>query len=184
MKTTLQKVAAGDAAAVQECIDRYGGLVYTLARRMCPAGAEVDDAVQEVFIELWRKAERYDPGIAEESVFVAMIARRRLIDMQRRLARHGGQEELPESLDSGLEGAEAAAELRDSAEVAERAFRELRPEQQKVLRLAVWDGLSHQRISEVTGLPLGTVKTHARRGLHRLRELLQPSQTPAGGGAS
>lgn len=177
-------MAAGDAAAVQECIDQYGGLVYTLARRMCPAGAEVDDAVQEVFIELWRKAERYDPGIAEEAVFVAMVTRRRLIDLQRRLARHSGQEELPESLDSAGEGAEAAVELRDSAAVAERAFRELRPEQQKILRLAVWDGLSHQRISAVTGLPLGTVKTHARRGLHRLRELLQTSQSPASGGAS
>jgi RNA polymerase sigma-70 factor (ECF subfamily) len=184
LKTTLQKVAAGDAAAVQECIDRYGGLVYTLARRMCPAGAEVDDAVQEVFIELWRKAERYDPGIAEEGVFVAMIARRRLIDMQRRLARHGGQDELPESLEASGTDAQTDAELRDSAAVAERAFAELRPEQQKVLRLAVWDGLSHQRISEVTGLPLGTVKTHARRGLHKLRELLSPSQTPATGGGS
>jgi RNA polymerase sigma factor (sigma-70 family) len=183
--TTLQRVAAGDATAVQECIDRYGGLVYTLARRMCPQGAEIDDAVQEVFIELWRKAERYDPNIAEESVFIAMIARRRLIDLQRRLARHAGSVDLPESLEATEPEPQSGAELKDSAAVAERAFRELRPEQQKILRLAVWDGLSHQRISELTGLPLGTVKTHARRGLHRLRELLQPSSrtSSAGGGA-
>lgn len=184
MSGILQRVAAGDAAAVQECIDRYGGLVYTLARRMCPATAEVDDAVQEVFIELWRKAERFDPAIAEEPVFIAMIARRRLIDLRRRLARHGGGEELPEALESPESAQEYGVELRDSAAQAERAFKELRPEQQKVLRLAVWDGLSHQRIAELTGLPLGTVKTHARRGLTRLRELLQPATARSAGGVS
>lgn len=184
MTTVLQKVATGDRAAVQECIERYGGLVISLARKLCPTGAEIDDAVQEVFIELWRKAERFDPTLAEETVFVAMVARRRLIDMRRRLARHAGSEGLDETLASAQASAEEEIDSRDDAAVAVRAMRELRPEQQRVLRLAVWDGLSHQRISELTGLPLGTVKTHARRGLSRLRELLQPSKVRSAGGVS
>jgi RNA polymerase sigma-70 factor (ECF subfamily) len=181
LASILGRVANGEPAAVQECIDRYGGLVHSLARRLCPATAEVDDAVQEVFIELWNKAERYDAALADETTFVAMIARRRLIDMRRRLARHADRDELPEALEApGVDIAERA-EICDDAAQARRAFTQLKPEQQQVLQLAVWDGLSHQQIAGVTGLPLGTVKTHARRGLARLRELLAAMRArPAG----
>ncbi len=175
MTTILQRVAGGDRAAVQECIDRYGGLVHTLARRMCPAGAEVDDAVQEAFIDLWRKADRFDPRIADEATFVAMVARRRLIDMRRRLQRHAGGAEVDETLAAEGVEVDVSAELADEAERAKRAFNELKPEQQRVLKLSVWEGHSHQSIADITGLPLGTVKTHARRGLNKLRELLAPS---------
>jgi len=186
--TILERVAAGDRAAVQECIDRYGGLVHTLARRMCPDGAEVDDAVQEAFIDLWRKAERFDPRIADEATFVAMVARRRMIDMRRRLQRHAGTAEVDESTAANAEDVGVRAEIADDAERAKRAFLELKPEQQRVLKLAVWEGRSHQSIADITGLPLGTVKTHARRGLTRLRELLAPSSgsvgAASGGGVS
>lgn len=184
MTSILGRVATGDAAAVQECIDRYGGLVLSLARRMCPRTAEVDDAVQEVFIELWNKAERYDASLGDEATFVAMIARRRLIDMRRRLARHEGGGELPAELACpGLEVG-VRAEICDDAAQAKRAFAELKPEQQRVLKLAVWDGMSHQQIAGVTGLPLGTVKTHARRGLSKLREILSPAKVRPAGGVS
>jgi RNA polymerase sigma-70 factor (ECF subfamily) len=182
LSSILQRVAAGDVAAVQECIDRYGGLVQSLARRLCPAATEVDDAVQEVFIELWNKAARFDAALASEPTFVALIARRRLIDLRRRLARHGDGDPLPEALEAPGESVEQRAELGDEAAVARRAFRELKPDEQRVLRLAVWDGLSHQQIAGATGLPLGTVKTHARRGLARLRDVLSPKRASTAGG--
>lgn len=169
---------------MQECIDRYGSLVNTLARRMCPSGAEVDDAVQEAFIDLWRKAERFDPRIADEATFVAMVARRRLIDMRRRLQRHSGTAEVDESLAAEGVGVDAGAELADETARAKRAFSELKPEQQRVLKLSVWEGHSHQSIADLTGLPLGTVKTHARRGLSKLREMLAPEGVPSTGGLS
>ena len=80
-------VAGGDAGAVRECLDAYGGLVWSLARRLSPGEAEAEDAVQEIFIELWSKAGRYDEGRASETTFVAMIARRRLIDRWRQRGR-------------------------------------------------------------------------------------------------
>ena len=172
MKSLLERVAAGEAAGVQECIDRYGGLVWSLARRMSANLADAEDAVQEIFVELWRKAPRFDPRIASEATFVAMIARRRLIDLRRKLARHGEASELPEALAAPREDHAERAEIGDDAARARRALAELKPEQQRVLRLAVFDGLSHPQIASVTGLPLGTVKTHARRGLLRIRELL------------
>ena len=82
-ESILQRVAAGDMAAMQECIDRYGGLVWSLARRLSLSPAEAEDGVQEAFIELWKHAERFDPEVASETTFVSMIARRRLIDRRR-----------------------------------------------------------------------------------------------------
>ena len=182
-QTLLEKVAAGDVVAVQQCIDRYGGLIWSLARRLVPRQADAEDAVQEVFIALWKSAERFDPSVAGESTFVAMIARRRLIDRQRHLARRiDGAQSIP------IEDVEIASAtsnhndvyVRDEAARAADAVTRLRPEQQQVLRLAVYEGWSHQRIADHLQMPLGTVKTHVRRGLIRVRELLTSPGAAAG----
>lgn len=172
----LARVAAGDELAVQECLDRFGGLVWSLARRMCPNYADAEDAVQDVFISLWRNAGRYDANIGTEATFVAMIARRRLIDRARRRGRRPGEGVLftensgmPED-GSGRVGGDA--ELREEAVRAEGVLDRLSRDQQSVLRLAIYRGLSHEKIAQSTGMPLGTVKTHIRRGLMRVRDLL------------
>jgi len=174
-QTLLEQVASGDVAAVQQCIDRYGGLVWSLARRLVPRQADAEDAVQEVFIALWKSAERFDPSVAEETTFVAMIARRRFIDWRRRLARRiDGTQSIPiEEVDvASAASNHDNVDVRDEAARAADAITQLRLEQQEVLRLAVYDGWSHQRIADHLQMPLGTVKTHVRRGLIRLRELL------------
>lgn len=136
---------------------------------------QTEDAVQEIFLELWRCAYRFDPGRASESTFVAMVARRRLIDRRRRLAREAEISFTPiEDLhltDRAVENDRIGTQ--DEAARAAAALGTLRPEQQQVLRLSVFQGLSHQHIAESLQIPLGTVKTHIRRGLMRIRELLQ-----------
>jgi RNA polymerase sigma-70 factor (ECF subfamily) len=169
----LHRVAAGDNSAVEACLDRYGGLVWSLARRFSANRHEAEDAVQDVFIELWRKAPRYDPTLSSELTFVAMIARRRLIDRGRRAGAARSSEELDEATAS--QTAEADYERIDTSDEAVRAARELqrlKPEQQSVLKLSIFEGLSHQQIADKLKLPLGTVKTHVRRGLERVREAL------------
>lgn len=175
----LQRTAKGDAASVRECIDRYGGLVWSIARKLTFTEAEAQDAVQEIFVELWRCADRYDPTIASETAFVATIARRRLIDRRRRAARDPVRESLDQQADAPAVGTTDRAELSDEARQAVSALDQLSPEQQNVLRLSIYQGLSHERISRAIGLPLGTVKTHARRGLLKLRALLEATG-PAG----
>ena len=83
----LSRVAKGDTAAIDECLDRYGGLVWSLARRLSPTTADAEDAVQEIFIDLWRSAGRYSEQLGEEVTFVSTLARRRLIDRLRSLRR-------------------------------------------------------------------------------------------------
>jgi RNA polymerase sigma-70 factor, ECF subfamily len=167
----LRRIAEGDKAAVQECIDCYGGLVWSLARRLSPTRADAEDAVQEIFIDLWKSAARFDEGQSSESSFVAMIARRRLIDRLRRFERTPVVEELPaEMVDRKRQ--DKQIELNSEAALAAQALSQLRPEQQQVLQLAIYQGLSHKEIATATGMPLGTVKTHVRRGLLHIREAL------------
>ena len=173
----LKRVAAGDMSAMQECMDRYGGLVWSLARRLCGSPTDAEDAVQEVFVSLWKNAERYDEALGEEVTFVAMIARRRLIDERRKRER---QNRLRGDLDAVAEPAAPRPRdevaLADDARLAAEALKELSPDQQKVLSLAVHHGLTQEQIARHTGLPVGTVKTHVRRGLIKVREKLKAAK--------
>lgn len=183
--TILQRVAQGEASAVRECLDRFGGLVWSLARRLSYNETEAEDAVQEIFLDVWRSSGRYDPSIASETAFVAMIARRRLIDRRRRQGRRPTEQAIPEgaAVTTSLSG--DRMERCEEADLAARALGELSEEQQRVLKLSVYHGLSHEKIARATGLPLGTVKTHARRGLMRIRERLAKDDAGNGqGGAS
>lgn len=171
----LTRVASGDPGAVRDCLARYGGLVWSIARRFEAGDAE--DAVQEIFLDLWRSAARFDPRIASEPTFVAMIARRRLIDRQRTRRRRP----TTEAITAEPPTTDPAARPDSCAEAAQaaRALDRLRPEQRHVLVLAT-HGLSHGEIAERTGMPLGTVKAHARRGLQSIRAALLgvPEEAP------
>jgi RNA polymerase sigma factor (sigma-70 family) len=177
--TLLERVALGDMAAVQACIDEYGGLVWSLARRFLAVPSEAEDAVQEVFITLWENAGRYDRSKGAEVTFVAMIARRRLIDRSRRRGRRDRLiAEAKEAARSGPTCDDVGVTTQvDEARRAMAAMEQLSQAQQRVLRLAIHQGLTHEQIATATNLPLGTVKTHARRGLERVRALLGESAT-------
>lgn len=165
---------------MRACIDQYGALVWSLARRFLRSGADAEDAVQEIFIDLWRSAGRFDPAVSSEVTFVAMIARRRLIDRVRAGANRAGDLD-PSVLESNTPAAPTAdrLDLGDEASVAAAALERLDPQQQRTMRLAIVHGLSHEQVAKVTGLPLGTVKTNIRRGLIRIREMLS-ARTQAG----
>lgn len=185
----LPRIAAGDQSAVPDCLARYGGLVWTLARRRLGDEQDAEDAVQEVFIDLWRFADRFDPRVAEEITFVAMIARRRLIDRLRRRSRQPvtaacDAATLAAAVADGSGDAGRSVELGDEARVAGEHLRGLRPEEQEVLRLSIYDSLSHAAIAARTGLPLGTVKSHIRRGLDSLRRTLAARRGRGGGPAA
>lgn len=195
--SVLQRIAAGEQQAIAECIDLFGGLVWHLARRTLPVRADLDDAVQEVFVELWKAAPKYDPAIASERAFVAVIARRRLIDRARRERLRIASTVNANAMESeaaswspgtqrgigpdGRAGDQPATpvERSEEASLAAAAMRELSPEQQRALRLSLYDGLSHQEIAEQLDVPLGTVKTNLRRGLIRIREMLSRASATA-----
>ncbi|MFK7769616.1 MAG: RNA polymerase sigma factor [Mariniblastus sp.] len=168
----LPKVASGDSAAVAECMKRYGNLVWSLARRSCPDVQAAEDATQDIFLKLWKVSGKFNPDIASETTFVAMITRRHLIDLSRKKNwQSSSSVELDSFTNSDMDVA-ARFEINDEAAKAAEFLNDLPSDQQQVIRLGVYDGLSHSRISEATGLSLGTVKTHMRRGLMKLRKSL------------
>jgi RNA polymerase sigma-70 factor, ECF subfamily len=171
-QTILQRIAGGDQAATGECLKSYGGLVWSLARRMLRNTEDAEDAVQEIFLDVWKNAERFDPAQASETTFVAMIARRRLIDRIRHVQRRISADSIEDILAEPSVRDDKVMQTNVEAREAAKAVDQLRPEQRQVLQLSIVHGLSHQEIADATGMPLGTVKTHARRGIIQVREIL------------
>ena len=156
-----------------------------------PKGHSVRDfnnsthAVQEIFLQVWRSAAQYDPAVSSEPTFIAMLARRKLIDRFRRgrnkLAAQSLEVEPPAPLLSDSD----PVELGEEAARAREALEQLRPEEKQILILSIEQGLTHSQIAEKLQMALGTVKSHARRGLVRLREHLGvPQGTYQMGGRS
>lgn len=168
----LHRIASGDRVAVQDCLNKYGGLVWSIARKLLRNADDAEDAVQEVFVDVWKNAARFDESQASETTFIAMIARRRIIDRIRYSTRRISADSLDDVLLEPFTRADKAMQISVEAQEAAEAMRKLRPEQQQVLKLSIIQGMSHQEIADATGMPIGTVKTHARRGLMQVRENL------------
>lgn len=167
----LQQVAAGQSHAVSDVIDTYGGLVWSIARKYFGRSGEAEDAVQDAFIAVWKAADRYDPEVAAESTYIAMIARRRMIDQLRKQGRRPTAQTLESAPEPEVESSDRLADEEQVATVL-KVINELDPPQPEVIKHSLMDGLTHPEIAEKTGLPLGTVKTHIRRGLIKVRKAL------------
>lgn len=163
----LPRVAMGDEAAFAACVGRYGKLVYALAHRTLRSERDVDDACQEIFFALWRSASSFDPAKASEATFVAMIARRRLVDR----LRAPGTRPLPVAEPPSAPSASAVDAYVDARKVA-TALEGCHQDQRQVIVLAAVSGLTHAEISTELGMPLGTVKSHYARGIERIRRML------------
>jgi RNA polymerase sigma-70 factor (ECF subfamily) len=168
----LKRISTGDKTAVQECLKKYGGLVWSLAKRMSASHEDAEDAVQEIFLDVWKNAARFDETQAGEATFISMIARRRLIDRLRYSNRRLSPISLEDEISEPSVRSDQTLLISIEARQAAKAIQQIRPEQRQVLELSIVQGMSHQEISDATGIPLGTVKTHARRGLMQVRELL------------
>ena len=170
VQTLLERIASGDTSAVSEFIDRYGGLVLSIARRFTSTEADAEDAVQEIFLDVWKSCKSYRSEIASEKTFTTMIARRRLIDRSRKRRIATDHSFQVEQLTSSTHSATETAELAEEAEIAASFLNELPNDQSRIIKLSIYDGLSHSQIAELTGVSLGTVKTQIRRGIIKLRE--------------
>lgn len=171
-ETILQRVAAGDQEDVRECLEQYGGLVWCLAKKLIGRSAEMEDVVQEIFIAIWQNAGRFDPEKGKEATFIALIARRRLIDYLRRKMRKRETQLSDEHPVSCLADSERLIQIRLEAKRAKQVLNKLNPKQRKVLNMSIYGGFTHTEISEAMEIPLGTVKTLITRGFQKIRKSL------------
>lgn len=170
----MRRVAESLPEAVGELYDRFGSLVYRLAFQAMPTRAEAEDAVQEIFVRLWRTAGRYDPKRAALVTWVMLISRRHLVDKLRRTRariRAGSLEASPqgEAVAAGL-GSGSRLERDERFAALLRRIETLPDLQKTVVLRAYLGGQTLRQIGEELGTPLGTVKSALSRALVRLRE--------------
>ena len=171
----LSAVAAGDREAYRELHRRYASILLGLLDRILGDRGEAEEILQEVFLQIWKKAARFDRERGRALSWLATIARNRALDRKkilesrRRLTTANDPLELVEAPGDPAERADFAEEVRRLRE----ALATISAAQRRVLTLAYFDGLSQSEIAAHLGAPLGTVKSHARIGLAKLRELLR-----------
>lgn len=172
--TLLRRVVDGDEAALEAIYQRYGGACYRLARRILDEPHLAEDVVQQVFLALWQGS-GYDPTRGAVSTWLLSVTHHKSVDMLRRESgrrkRLAGDQELIEKQVSGPGPADQAwATLR--AERTREALRTLTADHREVLLLAYYGGYTQREIAEMTGLPLGTVKSRTLHAMQRMRAQL------------
>lgn len=180
LRALVQRVARGDEAAYEDLYDRLSATVYGVCRRVLRDPSESEEVAQEVLLEIWRTASRYDPARAGVRSWAVMIAHSRAVDRVRSSERRRAREEataLPEppAVDEVSDAAVSAFEVRR----VRRAMSGLTDVQRESVRLAFYGGHTHREVAALLGVPLGTVKTRIRDGLTRLRSQLGPELDPA-----
>lgn len=171
----LPLIAEGDRDAFAPFYDELAGAVFGTVRRVLRDPAMSEEVTQEVFVELWRTAPRFDPERGSAMSWAVTVARRRAVD---RVRREQSQRERVERLASqearAANGDDVARTVHDSmqADRVRAAIATLPDDQQQVIELAFLEGRAHGAIAEQLGLPLGTVKGRVRGGLKRLRAAL------------
>jgi RNA polymerase sigma-70 factor (ECF subfamily) len=173
IEALVRQVALGDATAFEKVYDELSSAVFGLARRVVRDPARAEDVTQEVFLEVWRKAARFDSSLGKAKTWVMTIAHRRAVDAvrrsesQKRQDHHGAPDEV-----SHDEPADAVIAQEDHSEVR-TCMETLTDLQLESVRLAYYNGYTYNEVASLLGKPLPTIKTRMRDGLIRLRDCLE-----------
>jgi RNA polymerase sigma-70 factor (ECF subfamily) len=169
----LQAIARRDETALAQLYDRYRVILFGLLLRILHNREEAEDVLQEVFLQVWRRAADFDENRGRPFTWLVTLARSRAIDRLRNLAARDRvalagarepSEEVSDAVDDALKS--------EQKTVVTTALAQLPEEQQQPLLLAYYDGLTQSEIAKKLNAPLGTVKTRMRAGLKKLREQL------------
>lgn len=179
----MREIALGDEAALSAFYDRYSRLVFSVCMRILRHSADAEEATIDIFWEIWKKPDRYDPARGSVVSYLLLLAKSRAIDRQRARQARG---KLPLShLSGGPESTWSNSAQASTPEPIEDLWLDerrswirasldrLSPAQRQVVELAFFDGLSHRQIADRLKQPLGTIKTRIRQGIIQLRDGLR-----------
>jgi RNA polymerase sigma-70 factor (ECF subfamily) len=180
-QTLIGLIIHARAEALSVLYDRYNRLVFSLALHSVGDQATAEEITQDVFFRVWQQARQYRADRGKVSTWLTSITRHRAIDQLRRRGSRPEEysvswAEIAPQAEPAANGPEGAVSLGMERERVRAAIARLPQEQQHMLALAYFQGLSQSQIAEATGQPLGTVKTRIRLGMQKLRELLQDEQ--------
>jgi len=174
----MVRVRAGDDRALGELYDRHAPLVFNLSRAVVGGAQDAEEVTEDVFVQLWTGADRFDPGRGSLRAWLATMARTRSIDLVRARNRRRGAHERASAADeggmavalSGREEADASVLRAEVRTALDQALSTLNDDQRRAIELAYLEGLTQSEIAERLAEPLGTVKTRIRDGMIRLRD--------------
>ncbi len=167
------RVALGDSSAFERLYDEVSAAVYGLARRVVRDPARAEDVTQEVFLEVWRKAPRFDRSLGKAKTWIMTIAHRRSVDAVRRAESHKRHDHHAVA-DQVVHDEPADALIAAEEQVAVRdCLGTLTDLQLESVRLAYFNGYTYGEVATLLDKPLPTIKTRMRDGLIRLRDCLE-----------
>ncbi len=174
----MDAITKGDRSALSALYDRHAPLLLSICCRILRDASEAEDVLINIFFEVWRRADRFDPGRGSPLTYLVTLARSRAIDHKRsrdsRPKISGDFTDSDSAAQTPLSDSPAQSlEIREQREQIRKCLADLEPAQREVLECAYFDGLSHSEIAAKLNRPLGTVKTYIRQGLIRLRETLR-----------
>ena len=168
----LRRIVTKDATAFSAFFDRYNQLAFSLVFRILKVREDAEDVLVDVFWQVWRQADRYDPSRGKPVAWLLTIARTRAIDSLRSGSRRESATESPVAGDPPLEHKDPFV-LADTRRAVREALKELPESQRVALEMAYFDGMSHTEIAAALNKPLGTMKDHIRNGMLSLRKRLK-----------
>ncbi|WP_214400960.1 RNA polymerase sigma factor [Pseudonocardia lacus] len=168
------RLAAGDERALTEAFDALASAVHTAAVRVLGQTATAQDVVQDVFVELWRRPQRYDPALGSLRTYLIVSARHRAYDVLRSELRRMGREARHHRLTPGHHQDSPDEKVADAltASTVREALRTLPAEQRQVVEMAYFGGLSYREVARTVGISEGTAKSRIRLALGKLEILL------------
>lgn len=171
----IDRLKKGDKSAFREIYARYSQIVFNLAFRMLRSREEAEEVVQEIFLQVWNRAESYDSGRGAISTWIVNIARSRSIDRLRTLGFREQTTELDEErVNSKSDLSRIIEDREESKKIIRDALDSLPDNQRQAIEMVYFEGLTHIEAAERLNEPVGTIKTRIRLGVAKLKEKISP----------
>jgi RNA polymerase sigma-70 factor (ECF subfamily) len=175
----LCRVGRGDRGSFEKLYDRLSGVLFSVAYRVLNNETAAEDVLQDVFIQIWEKAPLYNPAIGKPLTWALTLTRNKAIDRLRLTQRRIRLQDKVQQESEVFEQFDARSSFEafasaEASKLVREAMEKLSQDQRQVIELAFFSSMTQSEIAELLNLPLGTIKARIRRGMIKLRELIDP----------
>jgi RNA polymerase sigma factor (sigma-70 family) len=170
----LRRIGQKDQSALSQLYDRYHKILFAFAFKILLSREETEEVVADVFVQVWRTAQTYDPKKAKVDTWLFMLTRSRALDRLRRKSKGQKEQEIAKEMPIATPALDHELLVQDRIDRVKKALAQLPAEQRQVLEMAYFDGLTHLEIALKINVPLGTIKTRIRLGIMKLKQILSP----------